>query len=191
MDTDTRHALIENATRLVRQRGYSAFSYADLAEVVGIRKPSIHHHFPNKEGLGVVIVAAYTDRFAELLDRIDRSSVDAIGRIVAYAAPYRAGIDSGQGCLCGVLAAEMNVLPERVQDEVRQFFTCNLRWLEKVLIQGLAGGEFRRDVQPQREARTILATLQGAMSLALSLQDARVFEDALEGMIAGLRATVN
>jgi len=29
------------------------------------------------------------------------------------------------------------------------------------------------------------------MSLALSLQDAGVFEEALEGMIAGLRATVN
>lgn len=191
MDTDTRRALIENATRLVRQRGYSAFSYADLAEVVGIRKPSIHHHFPHKEGLGVVIVTAYTDRFAELLDRIDSGSVDAIGRIVAYAALYRAGIDSGQGCLCGVLAAEMNVLPGRVQDGVRQFFTCNLRWLEKVLIQGLAGGELRLDVQPHREAQTILATLQGAMSLALSLQDAGVFEEALEGMIAGLRATVN
>ncbi len=26
--------------------GYNGFSYADIAEVVGIRKTSIHHHFP-------------------------------------------------------------------------------------------------------------------------------------------------
>jgi AcrR family transcriptional regulator len=31
--------------------GYSGFSYADIAEVVGIRKASIHHHFPSKVDL--------------------------------------------------------------------------------------------------------------------------------------------
>ena len=67
MSLDMRSTLIDVATSQVRRLGYSAFSYADLADAVGIRKPSIHHHFPTKEDLGVAIVAAYTEHFSEQL----------------------------------------------------------------------------------------------------------------------------
>ena len=41
MRSDTRATLIDDATTLVRRRGYAGFSYADLSEAVGIRKPSL------------------------------------------------------------------------------------------------------------------------------------------------------
>lgn len=37
------------------QRGYSAFSYTDISEAIGIRKASIHHYFPTKAGLSVAV----------------------------------------------------------------------------------------------------------------------------------------
>ncbi len=37
---DTRSALLDSAERAARQRGFDAFSYADLARDVGIRKAS-------------------------------------------------------------------------------------------------------------------------------------------------------
>ncbi|MDH8172912.1 DUF417 family protein [Klebsiella pneumoniae] len=33
---------------LIQQRGFLGFSYADLEKEIGIRKASIHHHFPGK-----------------------------------------------------------------------------------------------------------------------------------------------
>jgi TetR/AcrR family transcriptional repressor of nem operon len=33
---------------LIQQRGFLGFSYADLEKAIGIRKASIHHHFPGK-----------------------------------------------------------------------------------------------------------------------------------------------
>ncbi|KFJ90149.1 TetR family transcriptional regulator, partial [Pseudomonas sp. 1-7] len=51
--------MIQTAENLMRTRGYTAFSYADLSEAVGIRKASIHHHFPTKEDLGAAIVEEY------------------------------------------------------------------------------------------------------------------------------------
>jgi TetR/AcrR family transcriptional repressor of nem operon len=182
---DTRAALIDVATDQVRRHGYSAFSYADLAAVVGIRKPSIHHHFPSKEDLGVAIVAAYADGFAARLKRIEAASEDPIGRLRAYAEPYREGLEAGQGCLCGVLASEAAVLPPRVQAGVRRFFALNLRWLEQVLGRG-AEGVLRADVDPQAQARTVLSTLQGAMVVALSLGEPAAFDQALAGLLAGL-----
>jgi TetR/AcrR family transcriptional repressor of nem operon len=190
MNTQTRAILLETATAVVRRQGYSGFSYADLADAVGIRKPSIHHHFPNKEDLGVAMVAVYTEDFIERLRSIEAETNSAIERIEAYAGLYRQGLAAGQGCLCGVLASEISALPSRVQAGVREFFKLNLRWLEQTLRAGRIDGDLRHTIQAGREARTALSTLQGAMFVALSLREPEVFDAAVTGMLAGLR-TVN
>jgi TetR/AcrR family transcriptional repressor of nem operon len=154
--------------------------------VAGIRKPSIHHHFPTKEDLGVALVETYTERFSLDLDRIDGESDDALGRLRAYARLYRQGLDAEQGCLCGVLASEMAVLPPQVQAGVRKFFRVNLRWLERTLRSGCASGRLRTGVEPRRDARTVLATLQGAVLVALSVQQPASFDQAVEGLLRGL-----
>ena len=187
MSPDTRSTLVDAAMGLVRRHGYAAFSYADLAAAVGIRKPSIHHHFPAKEDLGVAMVAVYSERIAARLGAIEADTGDPIERVRAYATLYREGLPSGQGCLCGVLASELASLPPRIQANVRQFFAANLRWLESVLAEGVAPR--RRAAMARRDARTVLATLQGAMFVALSLGEPASFDQALDGLLAGLSAT--
>ncbi len=186
MQTHTRSALVDNATALVRRRGYAAFSYADLAEVVGIRKPSIHHHFPLKEDLAVAIVEAYTGRFRERLNAIAADAADLPGRLRAYAGLYREGLARGEGCLCGVLASEVAILPPRVRAGVEAFFALNLRWLEQAHAAAPEVGP--RGVEPRRAARTTLATLQGALFVALSVSDPNAFDDAVEGWLTALAA---
>jgi len=188
MSLDMRSTLIDVATGQVRRLGYSAFSYADLADAVGIRKPSIHHHFPTKEDLGVAIVAAYTEHVSEQLDRIDAKTGDMLERLRAYSRVYREGLEARQGCLCGVLASEVAVLPQQVQAGVRQFFGLNLRWIERVLRDGRSNGSLRDGVEPRATARTVLATLQGALFLALSLEEPASFDQAVAGLFKGLRA---
>jgi TetR/AcrR family transcriptional repressor of nem operon len=187
MSLDMRSTLIDVATGQVRRLGYSAFSYADLADAVGIRKPSIHHHFPTKEDLGVAIVAAYTEHFSEQLDRIDAKTGDMIERLRAYARLYREGLEARRGCLCGVLASEVAVLPQQVQAGVRQFFGLNLRWIERVLRDGRSNGSLRDGVEPRVAARMVLAALQGALFLALSLEEPAAFDQTVAGLLRGLR----
>ena len=61
----TRSDLLTAAELLLRTKGYSAFSYADLAQEIGIKKASIHHHFPTKEGLGIAVIESYLFRFTK------------------------------------------------------------------------------------------------------------------------------
>jgi TetR/AcrR family transcriptional repressor of nem operon len=95
-----------------------------------------------------------------------------------------------------VLASEVAVLPPRVRAGVEAFFAANLRWLERVLDEGRqhAGdgrrSPLRRGLDPRREARTVLAALQGAMFVALALGAPESFDDATAGLLAGLSATV-
>jgi len=183
---DTRSSLIADATTLVRRRGYSGFSYADLAEAVGIRKPSIHHHFPSKEDLGVEIVAAYTQRVSERLDDITAASPDLGRRLGLYAGLYREGIAAGEGCLCGVLASELAGLPARIRSGVERFFALNLEWLERALLDAVLARTKRRTELARRQARTVLATFQGAVFVALATRSPETFDAAVSGLLSAL-----
>lgn len=187
MQIDTRTQLLTAAEMAVRQRGYAGFSYTDLTAVVGIRKASIHHHFPTKEDLGVALVDLYSERFAEALDEIAAASSLATDRLAAYAGLYRAGLEAGQGCLCGVLASELVILPERVQAGVRRFFKLNLAWLTQVLREGRDAGTIRRDGELEHQAAAVLAGLEGAMLVGRALSSVASFDGAASATLAGLR----
>ena len=45
---DTKETLLDHAQDLVQRVGVNAMSYNDLSKAVGIRKASIHYHFPKK-----------------------------------------------------------------------------------------------------------------------------------------------
>ena len=43
--TNTSQQILDIAQRLVQTRGFNAFSYADIANAMGISKASLHYHF--------------------------------------------------------------------------------------------------------------------------------------------------
>lgn len=162
---DTRADLLAEAETLVRGRGYAGFSYADLADAVGIRKASIHHHFPTKTDLAVALLEAYGLRYAGALDEIMLASGDGIVRIEAYASLYLQGVEKGLGCLCAALAAELQTLPDRLKADLADFFVTHIGWLERVLTEGRANKTIRAEIDPASFARMIIATLEGALMM--------------------------
>ena len=80
----TRVALLKVAENQMRSRGYSAFSYADLAAKIGIRKASIHHHFPTKERLGQALIKHSISRFQSTLRLIEDADQDPLVRLRAF-----------------------------------------------------------------------------------------------------------
>lgn len=186
MSNETRAALLKEAETLIRTRGYAAFSYADLSEKVGIRKASIHHHFPTKEALGTALIDEYLERFAAELDALDARKLDTAGKLSAYGEFFAGGLRDGQLPLCGALASDAAYLPKSMQTRVERFFRMHLEWLEAVLAAGVARKELGRDVRPDRAARLVLSTLQGASLVAWALKDPGVVKPVLKDLTAGL-----
>jgi TetR/AcrR family transcriptional repressor of nem operon len=173
---ETRRHLLDAAEALVRRRGYAAFSYADLAEAVGVSKPTIHHHFPTKEDLCVALIAAYAEAFDQRLSAIWAGTPTGRGRIQAYADLYLEGLREGQACLCAMLASDHASVPDRIRVGVADFMQRNLRWLADVIADAAATGEFAAGLAPQAEAQALYAALLGAMFTARSLGRLDVFE---------------
>jgi TetR/AcrR family transcriptional repressor of nem operon len=48
---DTKTSILDAAQALIQRGGANAMSYQHISDAIGIRKASIHHHFPTKEVL--------------------------------------------------------------------------------------------------------------------------------------------
>lgn len=162
MITGTRDALLVAAENLLRTRGYAAFSYADLAETVGIRKASIHHHFPTKEALGIAIVENYMARVRDEFGHIEVEHRGVAGRLDAFFRMFSASNGVGLLPLCGALAAEMAALPPNLQTLTQKFFEMQLKWLTGILHKGIANGEIPVGGGARQKAFQLLSVLEGA-----------------------------
>jgi TetR/AcrR family transcriptional repressor of nem operon len=187
MSYATREKLLAEAEVLVRQRGWSGFSYADLAAAVGLRKASIHHHFPVKEDLGVALIEAYGVRYDQALALIVEGSVDGLARVEAYAKLYLHGVEEEQGCLAAAMAAELAILPTRIRDGVAIFFHRHIVWLQQILAEGQVNDTIGADIDPAQSARMVVATLEGALMMERLLGGAPGFEATLAALRKSLR----
>lgn len=180
--SDTQSKILAHGETLVRRLGYSGFSYAALAETLGIRKASIHHHFRLKDDLILALVQAYDARYDEALESICASTDDAVKRVDAYGRLYLLGVESDQGCLCAALAIELDALSPPIRTAVTDFFNKHLKWLEQVLKEGRKNEQINAQINPKNTARMIVATLEGALLMERMLSGSKGFEAALKAL---------
>jgi AcrR family transcriptional regulator len=61
MSTTSREAILAAATTIAQAHGYGGLNFRDLAAMVGIKPPSIYHHFPSKADIGVAVAKRYRE----------------------------------------------------------------------------------------------------------------------------------
>jgi TetR/AcrR family transcriptional regulator, transcriptional repressor for nem operon len=184
-DAGTASRILDVAEWLVQVRGFNGFSYADIAAELHITKAALHYHFAAKADLGTALIARYADRFAEALAKVDARG-GASAKLAGYADLYLQVLRGRKMCLCGMLAAEYQTLPQPMQDAVIRFFDRNETWLQDVLEQGLQDGSLRFAGSARDSARMIVGGLEGAMLVARPYGDIARFQAAAANLLASL-----
>ena len=182
----TASRILDVAERLVQIRGFNGFSYADIATELHITKAALHYHFAGKADLGAALIARYGNRFAEALAGLDARRGGASAKLAGYADLYLQVLRAREMCLCGMLAAEYQTLPQPMQDAVIGFFDRNETWLEDVLEQGLQDGSLQFAGSARDTARMIVGGLEGAMLVARPYGEIARFQAAAAKLLAGL-----
>jgi TetR/AcrR family transcriptional regulator, transcriptional repressor for nem operon len=188
--SDTAEQILDLAETLIQTRGYSAFSYQDIADSLGIRKASIHYHFASKADLGIAVVDRYVARFGEALVAIAADqSQSSMAMLDFYVEPYAGFAKTPDRiCLCGALSGEILALPAELRSRVDGFFRTHQEWLAGILKRGAARGEFTLAAPPAKVARFIFSALQGALLVKRTTGDATQLRDVITVMKAQLTA---
>lgn len=97
-ENDTRRRILAEAAALFARKGYHGTSTREIAAAVGIRQPSLFHHFPAKQGI-----------LAELLDRDLDPALERIRR-------FRTTAGDPACCLYAYLVADVAALARSPYD---------------------------------------------------------------------------
>ncbi|MFL6088855.1 MAG: TetR/AcrR family transcriptional regulator [Aeromicrobium sp.] len=178
MTQDTRTRMIQGAALLVGTHGAKSASLRDLAREAGVPFGSTYHYFPDgKRQLVAEAVAAAGERVERLITRAHQqgpdAAIDAIAngwRTVLESTDFRSG--------CPVLAVALEEDPVLRQSATAIFD----RW-QVSLAEALVAGGVATERAP-RLARTVVASIEGAIALCRAEHSF----DPLEDVLTELRA---
>lgn len=185
-NNSTRDLILDSAQTLAQVRGFNAFSYADIAAELGVKKASIHYHFPSKGDLEMELLERYTAAFIAELNSIESRETESVERLKHYVDLYSTTLSNNQICLGGMMASDVGALPEELAPALSLFFKVQTDWLAKVIKDGKKAGELNFSESAQSQASVFLAALQGGLLIANAMHDATVFKRLKKTLITQL-----
>lgn len=164
---DTRTEILKLTQQLIQTHGYNGFSYQDISDELGIRKASIHYHFPTKEDAVLSLLDLYCDRFAAWTERAAQEQRNAGELLQAYF-EFFAKLSDNHSRICagGALAAEWNALPGSIKRKALELIDLHRGWLKRVIKSGRASGEFTSEGSADQQAQFIFSAIQGGLQVS-------------------------
>lgn len=165
----TRQYIIEKTAPLFNRKGYSATSLHDMVETTGLTKGSIYGNFRDKEEVALEAYGYNSRRLVQQVAEALAHADSAYGRLVAFIGFYRASwqtIAESGGCPLMNAAVESDDLLPFMQPHVGRSFLLWKRKFAEILEEGIANGEFKNDISPEKYAVTFVAMLEGGILLS-------------------------
>ncbi len=165
--TGKREAILAAAERVFGQSGYAAATVDAVAAEAGVAKGSVYNYFKSKEALfHEVFLATVEVAEAELARITDApgTAAEKIGRGLEF---WHERLERFLGIGRMVIEAWSVAAGENSQGQLtsalRRGYDGPTRFLEEIIRQGVASGEFRSDIEPPVAANLIDALLDGVM----------------------------
>jgi TetR/AcrR family transcriptional repressor of lmrAB and yxaGH operons len=182
----TKRRMLKAAGELFRRRGYDGTGLSEVLEESGAPRGSLYFHFPGgKDQLAAEAVTTTGARIEKGIEALLDSSDDvaeAVGRVVDSMASDLEESGYVRGCPIAAVTLDSASSSKQVREACRHSFD---RWLT-VLEARLRGAGWSARVA-REEAIMILATVEGALTLARASHD----PEALRTVARRLRADLS
>ncbi len=193
-------ALLEAAFRVFAARGYRAVRLEEVAEAAGVTKGAIYYYFDSKEDL---FRRALTHRHHAIFDEIaqalraEHGPTSAKIRFVLRKV-WQRWVEPGWGQAFRLLIGEASVeFPAIFRMWAEEGPIRGWQLVRSLIEEGIATGEFRRDVDAEVAARLVLSglMLQAALHVHLGLDALapcdhdRIFDSSVELFMHSLAVT--
>lgn len=186
----TQDRILDSAMGLLQSRGYSAISYQDISDEVGIRKASIHYYFPSKGDLAKAVVSGYREEVQDACrSSFEGRGDDCWGLLDDYFEAYLIFENEPHKiCLGGSLAGEYHVLPAIVREEVDGFFADQLSWLVRIIEALQSAEQVNCEVAAKELAGWVLSSMQGSLIIGRATDDLQRVFDSKKFLTKALKA---
>lgn len=162
--SETKDKIVELADRLVRTKGFNAFSYKDISVPLDIKNAAIHYHFPAKADLGVEVVDQEIAKFHMQTGRW--KNLPENEQLKKLTEVFRRHSREGNICLMGSLAPDYETLEPAMQAKVQEMAGDILSWLTQCLEQGRKKKLIHFKGDAYARALIIISNLQASLLLS-------------------------
>lgn len=181
-----RDEILAHTEELIQIHGFNGFSYQDLSSRLGIRKASIHYHFPSKEDLGIAYCDHKKQALTDFKNQLETIPSD-LERLDTYLGFFSCLKGKGM-CTINALQSDISAMPERLKEALRGITQLELEILTKILRNGREKGVFQYHVQDEAMAYVISSALKGGLQINLAC-DSQCFDSLLKTLrsLVGIR----
>ena len=171
---DTRAGILLAAFNEIYHRGFQAASLTNILKNTGATKGALYHHFDNKLGLGYavldeVIRDTIRSTWIEPLETTD-DPITVLKDTLLLAGNSMTVQDVSRGCPLNNLAQEMSPIDDGFRDRIGELYQEWQDAIEVALDRGKAAGNVDVSVDSKDMALLFVATLQGCLGFAKSVQ---------------------
>ena len=166
--SNKRQHIIEEAFRIIYQRGYNGTGINEIVKAAGVPKGSFYYYFENKEQLAVETVHFYKQMMiAEMTGILAETAVSPLqrlhnlyqNRVDAFANRW----DYALGCYAGNLSLEMGDVSEPIREVLDFYFSKSKEIIAACIKEGQDAGEISTRMQAEDLAEFMINSYEGAM----------------------------
>jgi len=182
---NTRSKIIEIAKDLIHRVGLNAMSYQHISDVIGIRKASIHHHFPKKENLVDELLKDCQISYGDNYKRIVESNGSAPEKLRQLAAIFQEGLQKKELCLVGSISTNLNTLQPNSSRILEETIQNTVDIFAITFKQGIAEGSLSFSGTAEELAYAFFSFLVGVQITARVNGGVKLFQKSTEAIISG------
>lgn len=179
--------IIELAINLIQKNGDLGWSYEDIAVEVGIRKASIHYHFPKKSDLIEEATKIYISRVMTLIRDGVSNAKSFEEKILVITNCYRdVFFQEGRLCLCLTLSQDLSRQNHGISKALQKFFYDLQQVLHSIITQGKGKKIVSKQIDADSMSIAIISMLQGLIILGQYNMEQKDFDSTVRQILRSM-----
>jgi AcrR family transcriptional regulator len=154
---------LDSAMLLFWQKGFQRTSLDEIAEAVGIKKPSLYAAFGDKETLFRKVLQRYNEKLSAPTEALQRHNDirEALNAFIELSISSESARGTPRGCLLVTAFADSTLLPPNLALEVKGLVGKAERAVAQRLKKAVRSGQLEPDFDAQGAAKFLVSLMLG------------------------------
>ncbi|MFF0827084.1 TetR/AcrR family transcriptional regulator [Brevibacillus sp. NPDC003359] len=169
----TKQHIVEKATELFSQKGYSATSIEDICQATGASKGSLYYHFKNKEQLFLYLLEKQYNEWVDLWQEKEKEFETSIDKLYGLAAFFLEDFLSHPLKKAGEEFSGSQLADPVILEQVLEMLGSTYTLYTSLFQEGIDRGEIA-PCDPEEMAMILEGLMNGIINVGYQMEDERL-----------------